>query len=416
MNIRDLAKARVIVIGDAMIDRWVWGHYSKIGPEGVPVFLQHDVEDRPGGAANVLANLEALGCDARLFAKPPQQRPVKTRYAVTGAVFRSDKEDCSPIDETLVRGYMGFLDAIERPQVLVISDYAKGVCTPSLCQKLIGWAKAKGVKVVVDPKGDDWSKYTGADVITPNEVEYTAVAGKDWNCGPADLVMTRGAAGMSILPFDASTDPAWKKNWINIPATAREVYDVTGAGDTVVAVLAASLAVGFDLETAARMANAAAGVVVGKRGTATCSLEELEQAYQPEAKRTPVIGFTNGCFDLLHEGHRHFLTECMNLCDRLIVAINSDESVRALKGSGRPRDGFNDRIRNVGACLRLDDQIIGFKDEAHLRFKIEAHKPDFIFKGQEYETKDVVGADLARVVLIPMLEGHSTTLEIARRA
>ena len=266
MNVRDLARARVVVVGDAMIDRWVWGHYSKIGPEGVPVFLQEKCEDRPGGAANVVANLEALGCAVQLFAKPFEQRPVKTRYAATGAVFRSDREDCSPIYETLVRGYMGFLAAVERPHVLVLSDYAKGTLTASLCQQLIGWAKAKGVKVVVDPKGDDWSKYAGADVITPNESEWKTagpyIPDVPW------VVETRGAAGMKLWPLSLPT--------IEIPATAREVYDVTGAGDTVVAVLAAALAVGFDLETAARMANAAAGVVVSKRGTAVCTLDELE--------------------------------------------------------------------------------------------------------------------------------------------
>jgi len=404
MNVRDLAKARVVVVGDAMIDRWVWGHYSKIGPEGVPVFLQEKCEDRPGGADNVRANLNALGCDVRLFSKPFEQMPIKTRFAATGAVFRSDKEDCSPIDESLERAIMGRMEAFRDPQVLVISDYAKGVCTPSLCQQLIAWAKAKGIKVVVDPKGDDWSKYDGAYIVTPNAAEWEELTACPKSID--HVLETRGAEGMTLHSFDGQ---------IHIPATAREVYDVTGAGDTVVAVLAASLAVGFDLETAARMANAAAGVVVGKRGTATCSLEELEAAYKP-AERKSVVGFTNGCFDLLHEGHRHFLRECQKQCDKLTVLVNTDDSVRALKGQERPKQNQSFRLHNVQMCLRPDDIAALFDGDKELHGIYARYKPDVIFKGSEYAGQRVIGDDLAKIVFIPMLPGFSTTLEIARRA
>jgi D-beta-D-heptose 7-phosphate kinase/D-beta-D-heptose 1-phosphate adenosyltransferase len=178
------------------------------------------------------------------------------------------------------------------------------------------------------------------------------------------------------------------------------------------------LAVGFDLETAARLSNAAAGVVVGKRATATCSLAELEAAYIDvrNVQKKPIVGFTNGCFDLFHAGHKHFLKECQKWCDQLVVMVNTDDSVRQLKGPGRPVQQAKFRLFNVRTELRPSDSTWLFETTEGLIQSIAAHKPDVIFKGMEYETKDVVGADLARVILVPMLPGYSTTSEIAKRA
>lgn len=260
----DFSKARIAIVGDAMVDVWHWGHWHKITGEGIPAFLIERTEEKPGGAANVAANIEALGASATLFAKPEAQWPRKVRYSAQGTVFRADTEDCAPITEARQRAIMAQLKA-NKPDVIILSDYLKGVCAASLCQAVIGL----GVPVVVDPKGRNWLKYEGAAVITPNEQEWDNFIPGTFASDTAAIV-TCGAKGMMLVRDGVAL--------IEIPATAREIYDVTGAGDTVVATLAACMAVGMTLIEAARIANAAAGVVVGKRGTATCSLEELEAA------------------------------------------------------------------------------------------------------------------------------------------
>ena len=271
-SIKDFAKARVIVVGDCIRDIWAWGHWSKIGPEGVPVFLVEREEEQPGGANNVGNNIGALGAAWLVLGKPQEQWPIKTRFSAHGTVFRADREDCSPISEGVQQAIMGSVKAFNKPDALVISDYAKGVCTPDLCQALIGWAKVNGVKVIVDPKGTKWKKYEGADIITPNESEYRAVANTDWCVAGASILMTAGSRGCDLL----SGGPFSK--WIHIEGRKALVKDVTGCGDTFVATLACALAAGFDLPQAARIANAAASVVVGKPATASCNLEELEAA------------------------------------------------------------------------------------------------------------------------------------------
>ncbi len=264
----DFSKARIAVVGDALLDVWHWGKWHKITGEGIPAFLVERTEERPGGAANVKANIEALGAHADLFAKPPAQWPRKVRYSAQGTVFRADMEDCAPLEETHQRAILAHLAALPAPNVIILSDYAKGVCTLELCRGVIGL----GIPVVVDPKGAHWSKYDGALVVCPNEEELNACRSEIYTPDRAVLV-TRGKFGMTFYPAKQSGFAS-----IHIPATAREVYDVTGAGDSVVAALACCLAIGMPLPEAARVANAAAGVVVGKRGTATCSLKELEAA------------------------------------------------------------------------------------------------------------------------------------------
>lgn len=269
----DIPSARVIVVGDVIRDIWIHGTVDRISPEApVPVFLETSREEQPGGAGNVSANLSALGLHGyanALLGREGWKVPLKHRFIVNGQqIFRHDDEEThspSTLAETdLFARVRGFRNA----GCLILSDYGKGTLTPGVCRALIDWAQRNNIPVVVDPKGDDWSKYEGATVITPNEKELTAI--KTSLSGFPVIITTLGASGMVV---SRQTGPATK-----IPAQAKEVFDVTGAGDTVVATLGACLAVGFDMETAARIANAAAGVVVGKRGTATCSLDELKDA------------------------------------------------------------------------------------------------------------------------------------------
>lgn len=272
LRLEDLTTARVVVVGDVLVDRWVYGRVERISPEApVPVFIQERVEECPGGAGNVHANLLALGCTARLVDYFPG-KPVKTRYVVgSHHLLRVDAGDTrSPIDMTdeneILRWAQKYVVDIDA-NVLVLSDYAKGTLTFGVCHRLIKWAKANSMKVVVDPKDNDWTKYAGADVATPNELEF-----RDIHRGLSaidDVIMTCGARGMTLFNRD--------RNYLHLAARNVDPRDVTGCGDTVVAFLAAALSVGFNLPRAAEIANAAAGVVVGKSGTATCSLTELKE-------------------------------------------------------------------------------------------------------------------------------------------
>ncbi len=409
-TIRDLARARVVVVGDAVRDVWIHGRVDRISPEApVPVFLEDRREERAGGAAHVVSSLRALGCTTGGRFRPIEDQPIKTRYVVNNQqIFRSDYEDCSAIDQATEDAI--FLDATSHDRdVLIISDYAKGVCTPSLCQRLIAWAKAKGVKVVVDPKSDDWRKYDGAYVITPNEREWKAPK----PIPEANYLITLGADGMNLLGRD-------RELWAHIPATNSGPVDVTGAGDTVIAVLAAALAVGFDLEQAARLANAAAGVSVSKFGTATCGREELETAMGERAGSLgvsdvpvpctlktaplrPIVGFANGVFDCFHDGHAHFLRECALNCDTLVVAIN-DHAERA-------KNPY--KIRAL-AVAHYANSLEFFDSEAELLAIMQRIKPDVIFKGEDYHGKPVTGGDLARIHWVARHPGYSSTIERAK--
>lgn len=267
----DFSKARIAVVGDAIRDRWIHGHADRVSPEGPwLVHVEDRIEEKDGGAANCAANCKSLGAHTELFALPRVLWPIKTRYVASGhQILRADRERIEPIDPAIERSILSGVKAFD-PQIIVISDYAKGVCTPSLCQALIKWGREHGVKTIVDPKGADWHKYAGCGIITPNRAELHATS-KLWKIDPGfgAVLLTKGAEGMELTSMVHN---------LQIPAAAREVFDVVGAGDTVVAALACCLAIGIDLPEAARIANAAAGVVVGKAGTATCSIEELEAA------------------------------------------------------------------------------------------------------------------------------------------
>jgi D-beta-D-heptose 7-phosphate kinase / D-beta-D-heptose 1-phosphate adenosyltransferase len=463
----------VLVVGDLMLDRYLWGTVERISPEApVPVIHLTDETERLGGAANVAANLAGLGVDtliagrigvdpdgirlqillhdagidtAGLVEDSSSSTICKTR--VIGGhqqMIRLDREQRTQPSveaERLFHEHVSALIETRRPAALVLSDYAKGVLTTRVCQVLIDTARHHGMPVLVDPKGRDYSKYRGVTTLTPNLRELSDVCGV-----PADdisallaagavltrelaldfLAFTRGEAGISLLV--PGKEPA------HLPATARQVFDVSGAGDTVIATLAAGLVAGLAPVEALELANVAAGSVVAKIGTVPVSREELlielehhEGVEQADKIRNlegllrqiaiwrqggAHIVFTNGCFDLLHAGHVTYLEQARLLGDRLILGLNTDRSVRALKGPNRPIIHEADRAR-VLAALESVDAVILFDDETPLEL-IRAVHPDVLVKGDDYRDDQVVGGTEVkawggRVVLVPVVPGRSSS-------
>lgn len=471
-----MAGTNVLVIGDAMLDRFVTGDVDRISPEApIPILRVLDERVMPGGAGNVVRNLAALGAEAtfigvigadsagaelqssfeqqsgvdvRLIEDDTRPTTIKVRFvAGTQQLMRADWEaDTSfsdAIDAALVEAVK---DAISRCSAVVLSDYGKGVLAGENAAKFIAIAKDAGVPVIVDPKGADFARYKGADLVTPNRKELELAGQADAKDdagviatasslidahGLGGMLVTRSADGMTLI--DASGDA------LHLPAETLEVFDVSGAGDTVVATLAAMIGAGADRADAAAIANAAAGVVVGKVGTATAYVSELVAALHhqdisdAEAKVLTLdeaddrvqlwrrqglrVGFTNGCFDLLHPGHVSLLTQARSACDRLIVGMNSDVSVRGLKGDDRPVQ--NEAARSaVLASLASVDLVVIFGDETP-RALIEHLRPDVLVKGADYTVEQVVGADLVHgwggeVVLADLKDGFSTTATIKR--
>lgn len=469
-----LAGARVACIGDVMLDRYVRGRAERISPEApVPVLSVEDEIVMPGGAGNVARNLLALGAEARLaglvgddaagaelaalladlplaedalVVEPGRATTVKTRY-LAGAqqILRADRETVAPPSPA---GRNRLLAAAERAvaasAVVVLSDYGKGALAAGLAGAIIARAAAAGLPVVVDPKGRDHSIYRGASIVAPNRSELAEAVGQPVargeeaaaaraliaRCGFPAVLATLGSDGM-LLVTDAEV--------VALQAEAREVFDVSGAGDTVVATLAAALAAGAPLPEAAALANAAAGLVVAKVGTAVVAREELAQALRRrdlmrgESKIASIdaasdrvrrwrrqglrIGFTNGCFDLLHPGHVSLLAQAKAACDRLVVGLNSDASVARLKGAGRPVQGEAARA-TVLASLESVDLVVSFAEDTPLGL-IEALRPDVLVKGADYRRDQVVGADRVegwggQVVLARLEPGYSTSGTIAR--
>ncbi len=436
-------QAQVLVVGDVMLDRYWHGPTARVSPEApVPVVKVEHAEDRPGGAANVALNIAALGAGARLFGlagddeaadalearlaaarvhsdlQRVEGQPTTTKLRIVSRhqqLLRLDFEE--PFAATASSDLMLRVSEHLAPAgALVISDYAKGaVGDPA---GLIRSARAAGVPVLVDPKGSDFRRYRGASLLTPNLQEFEAIAGpcRDeaalLSAGLAmiaeleleALLITRGEHGMTLIRPQHSP--------LHMPAQAREVFDVTGAGDTVIAVLAAALAAGEALPVAVALANLAAGLVVGKLGTAVVSAPELRRAISQQqgsgrgvmsldqlqvavadarAEGERVV-FTNGCFDIIHAGHVGYLEQARQLGDRLIVAVNGDDSVRRLKGSGRPINPV-DRRMAVLAGLEAVDWVLSFDDdtpEALLR----ALRPEVLVKGGDYSREQVVGWEI----------------------
>ena len=467
--------ARVLVVGDVMCDTYLSGHVSRISPEApVPVFESTEKRHVLGGAANVAANLRALGCEVRLAGVVGDDvtgryvreqlraqgiaddllvqdagRPTteKTRLiARHQQLVRLDHESRLPLPAGLnTRILAGVESILAEADGLVCSDYNKGVCTPDLLVPLFAEAKAANVPIFVDPKARDFARYRGATVLTPNlaevrhatddpvedETSLTSAAESLLRQSAAQaLLVTRGAAGMSL--FHPPEGPQ------HLPAHTRDVYDVTGAGDTVIAAFAAAAIGGLSYAEAARLANVAAGIVVGKAGTAVVSREELEahwqariapwqsklrtcdelsRALQQHHRRGERVVFTNGCFDLLHGGHVHYLQQARALGDCLVVALNDDASVRLLKGDGRPLRPQDERAR-VLAALACVDYVVLFGEATPLAL-IKFLRPDVLVKGGDYTLETVVGrkeveASGGTVHLIPYVEGVSTTELVAR--
>ena len=446
-------KGNILVIGDVMLDRYWHGPASRLSPEApVPVVKVAQIEDRPGGAANVALNLAALGSgalisgaigndnaadslQARLTAagvhcgfSRSDEFPTITKLRVISQhqqLIRLDFEEDIPSSAASAVNR----DAIElfgSAQAIVLSDYAKGTLADP--QELIVNARLQGVPVLVDPKGSDFARYKGATLLTPNLSEFEAVVG---TCeteaelverglalvGELDidaLLVTRGENGMSLL---RPNQPVF-----HLPAQAKEVFDVTGAGDTVIAVLAASIAVGEPIENAVTLANLAASIVVGKLGTATVSGPELRRAINAlhgsgrgvvtddqlviainDAKEQgEKVVFTNGCFDIIHAGHVSYLEEARKLGDRLIVGINDDASVSNLKGPGRPINTV-DRRKAVLAGLESVDWVLDFGDDTPERLLVLL-QPDILVKGGDYDKEGVVGWEI--------VEGYGGTVRV----
>lgn len=455
--------ARVLVVGDVMLDRYWHGMSTRISPEApVPVVNVNQTEDRPGGAANVALNMSALGCKVSLVGvigndeageilqrslaaakvqadfQISATKPTVTKLRVIShhqQLLRMDFEDKYGPEDSC-----DFVAKVERlisdVDVLVLSDYAKGSLQD--CSSLIALAHKVGIPVLVDPKGDDFNRYQGADVITPNFAEFETIVGE---CASEEeivargetlmagldlqaLLVTRGEHGLSLLrPGQAE---------LHLPARGREVFDVTGAGDTVIATLAAAIASGQRLPEATALANIAAGIVVGKLGTAIVSGPELRRAIIADqgAQRGVVseeqlllaiedaraagerIVFTNGCFDIIHAGHVGYLEEARKQGDRLIVAVNSDASIRKLKGAGRPINPL-DRRMAVLAGLEAVDWVVPFEEDTPERL-LRRVKPEVLVKGGDYRADQVVGAPLVKayggeVRVLGFVENCSTT-------
>jgi D-beta-D-heptose 7-phosphate kinase/D-beta-D-heptose 1-phosphate adenosyltransferase len=471
--IRSLRRASVLVVGDAMLDRYVYGAVRRISPEApVPVLAVEREVAMPGGAGNVVRNLTALGAavafvsvvgddqagsdltgliggqpgvEPWLLVQGGRHTTTKTRFIAGGQhILRADQEVVQPIHPRLAERMIKIAsDAVAATAVLVLSDYGKGVLAGETPRRLIEAAHAAGRRVVVDPKGRDYARYAGADLITPNRAELGEATGMPVDSeeeilaamralkaahGFGAVLVTRSEDGMTLLEGEALH---------HFPAEAAEVHDVSGAGDTVVATLSAGLAAGLSLPVAARIANIAAGIVVGKVGTAVAREEELLEALTPERgalrkvmsrsaaleqverwrRRGWRIGFTNGCFDLLHPGHVHLLEQARSWCDRLVVGLNSDASVRRLKGPGRPIQSEAARAA-VLASLATVDCVTVFDEDTPIEL-IRLLRPDVLVKGADYALSQVVGADLVReyggeVKLAELLPGNSTTATVAR--
>jgi D-beta-D-heptose 7-phosphate kinase/D-beta-D-heptose 1-phosphate adenosyltransferase len=471
--VKRFARASVLVVGDVMLDRYVYGEVNRVSPEApVPILTVMREVAMPGGAGNVVRNLIALesaaafvslvgddqaGSDLTgliggqqnvepwLLVQGGRTTTLKTRYIAQGQhLIRADREETvampAKLEERLIRIAT---DAMAATSVTILSDYRKGVLSDNVATQLVAAAKKLGRRLIVDPKGRDWSRYAGADVVTPNRKELAEATGLDVRSeagvvaaaqvlldryGFGAVLVTRSEDGMSLIT------PEEVRHY---PAEAKEVFDVSGAGDTVVAALAAALAVDVPLFEAARLANIAGGLVVGKVGTAVVRPAELLAAISPVTGAlrkvvTPAaaaeaaerwrsrgykVGFTNGCFDLLHPGHVHLLEQCRALCDRLIVAINADVSVKRLKGPSRPAQGEAARAA-VLASLASVDLVCMFEDDTPLNL-IKLIKPDLIIKGADYTRETVVGAAEVEswggaVALAELLPGHSTTATLAR--
>ena len=469
----DFSNATILCFGDVMLDRFAYCDSERISPEApVPVLLLRRTQSMLGGAGNVARNIAALGGKAvllglvgedaagaelrALIAQNPglvdrttqsRHRPsvCKTRYmAAHQQILRVDEESTGELDGEEERALIAAADAA-MPEVdaVILSDYGKAVLGPRVLEGVMARARRRGIPVYVDPKGEDFARYRGAACITPNQKEL-ALAARMPVASDAEIVAAAqkvlreaGAGAILATRSDKGMVLVEAGGGVHIEAArAREVYDVSGAGDTVVAVLALACAAGYSMAQAMRLANTAGGIVVGKLGTATVELDELllelardvrdkewhhakhyslaetETLVRRWKSRGLKVGFTNGCFDIVHAGHVALLAAARAQCDRLVVALNDDAGVRRLKGPQRPVNSLADRAAVI-AAVEAVDAVISFAEETPIEL-IRRLKPDVLVKGGDYTVAEVVGADEVqaaggRVVLVDLIEGRSTT-------
>jgi D-beta-D-heptose 7-phosphate kinase/D-beta-D-heptose 1-phosphate adenosyltransferase len=475
----DIPGKRVACIGDLMVDRFVYGAVSRVSPEApIPVLARSHELEMLGGAGNVARNVAALGgqvalvgliggdpeahvasrlvgaeepgIEGYLVTDPDRPTTLKTRFVSGGQqLLRVDLEESraatGEVEQRLVRTVR---DAVQGAGVVLISDYGKGVVTDAVVTAAREAATATGARVIVDSKARSFARYGAVDLVKPNaaelayatgmpaetDAEMEAAISRALDLGPAGgVLVTRAAKGVSLGLRGQAVR--------HFRTTAREVFDASGAGDTALAALGLALAAGANLDDAIAFAQLASGVAVGKAGTATVAPEELVEAVlsahtaQAETKVATIrrmteevarwraqglkVGFTNGCFDILHKGHVAYLAQARTWCDRLIVGVNSDASVRALKGEGRPVNDLESRAL-VLAGLRSVDLVAPFDEPTPIQL-IEAARPDVLIKGADYSEDQVVGGDLVKswggeVRLAEIVDGYSTTAAIARMA
>ncbi|MFO1241621.1 MAG: D-glycero-beta-D-manno-heptose-7-phosphate kinase [Rickettsiales bacterium] len=470
------SEAHVLCIGDVMLDKFIYGSASRISPEApIPVLAIEKEITMLGGAGNVVRNIISLGGNATfisivgnddvgnaivsLTAKEPRLYPYllmdqsristqKTRYiAGSQQLLRADCESRAELSEKFVEQIVEIVrQEIERHQVVVLSDYGKGVLSESLVRQVIEIANAADVPVVVDPKSNDFSRYADAYLVSPNQKELASAFGVELHAEEditdaarilmranniGNILVTRGANGMMLV------SPENKP--FHVKARAREIYDVSGAGDTSLATLAVAIGSGSSLEEAVYLSNTAGGIVVGKIGTAAVYRTDLKtelytqdvftgmrKIYPQDMAAEQVetwkrgnlkVGFTNGCFDIVHAGHLALINDAKQYCDRLILAINSDDSVRRLKGDSRPVNNEMDRailLAELGAV----DMVVIFREDTPEEL-LKKLRPDVLMKGADYAKTQIVGREFVEgyggeVVSIPLKEGYSTTNTIKK--
>lgn len=471
----DFSALTILCIGDIMLDRFIYGEVQRISPEApVPILHLNRQKEMLGGMGNVANNILSLNGKAILVGlvgkdeyaskiknimhskQIPEDSIVSSSYrptigksrfiAANQQIIRADEESLIPLhSEEITLLLENIKKNIPLAQAIILSDYGKGVCHPEIIQYVIQAAKQYHLPVFVDPKSKDFSLYKYATCVTPNiaeasqAVQMSLKTDADFEKAGQELLnitqgqailITRSEKGMTLVEKNKTTQ--------HIPSRAREVFDVSGAGDTVIAALTLGVASGLSIEKSMHIANAAAGVVIGKAGTSTATVAEVQNELKAQSLKeafpviTPelislndlilqlnqwkkqglIIGFTNGCFDILHTGHLSLLQSARTHCDRLIVALNSDASIQRLKGSQRPVNSLNERAKLI-AAIRYVDAVIAFDEDTPLNL-IQQIKPHILIKGADYYGKEVVGQDIVehyngKVILAELQKGFSTT-------
>ena len=465
--LESISQIKVLVIGDIMLDDYVFGKVERTSPEApIPILKNISQKSIIGGAGNVLNNLSALNVKTSFISVVGKDQPakeiikqvnklknieyallndterkttVKTRYIADGQqIFRSDEESISKLSPKIKTKFFNYFKLfLKQSDIVIFSDYDKGIFMDDFCQKLIRYANKCKKNVIVDPKGNNFSKYRGSYFITPNTKEiYKAtkilpnkekniqeagniIINKKWS---KNVLLTRGSEGLSIIG---------KNKISHLEAETHEVFDVTGAGDTVISLFSAALAANYSNVDAANFANIGAGIVIKKLGTSVVTIPELKNAFSNNnlnfkindkieiKKRIRIwkeknfkIGFTNGCFDLIHSGHIDLLSKAAQKCDKLIVALNTDSSIKKIKGETRPILDLKSRIKLI-AALEVVDMVTSFNETTPLNL-IKAFKPDFLIKGADYKINEVIGGNYVKsyggkVIRIKLTKNQSTS-------